>query len=192
MADKEDVDWGSVIQKKEDMNKLFDREKRLKSLEVRNLYKNDLDLQGVLKDHDKRIKNEEKKNDFMAVSLQKKILEREDKKRKIEKLEVQKFFASQYENQSEGIKNKKKGEYNSQIEEEKRKNQEIENQIRKEKIDKINQKKHLMKDQQDMLKHKEYQYFLKKQEEKRQKSEEIEYRSVDFYHSNEFFNSVFK
>ena len=32
-----------------------------------------------------------------------------------------------------------------------------------------------MKDQQDMLKHKEYQYFLKKQEEKRQKSEEIEY-----------------
>ena len=108
MADKEDVDWGSVIQKKEDMNKLFDREKRLKSLEVRNLYKNDLDLQGVLKDHDKRIKNEEKKNDFMAVSLQKKILEREDKKRKIEKLEVQKFFASQYENQSEGMKNKKK------------------------------------------------------------------------------------
>ena len=111
MDNKDDNQWGTILKKKEEANKVFDREIQEKRREEKNLYKKDLDLQAKLREHDKSITREAKKTDILSVNLHNKIMQNDELKRKLERIELQKFLTNQYDLQSNYSKSQKQKEY---------------------------------------------------------------------------------
>lgn len=167
-------DWDNYLKKKEESNRILDQQVLRKSIEDKKIYKQDLDLQQMVKTKDKIIEKEQKKNELLNINLKNKLIQSEDYKKHAEKLEMQKFLAKQYEFQSNYLKNKQKLDKLYKIEEDKRKLMQIESQILKDAQLKKEEKQALLKQNLQVLKLKDYEKSQRELKLAQEKQAELE------------------
>ena len=170
MEDKTEDNWSSANNK----NKIIDLQLRLKAKEERNSYKKDLDTLTSMKQQEKLLQKEAKKTDLAAVSLQNKMIHSDDMRKQLEKSEIQKFLAKQYEFQTNYMKNKKQLEILQKIEEDKKKNLALESQIIKESLNKQEHKKEQLKSEMQILQIRQYEKVLKQHQSDLEKQKELD------------------
>lgn len=168
-------DWDYYLKKKEENNRILDQQLLRKSLEDKKTYKQDLDLQQIVKTKDRFIEKEQKKNELLNINLKNKLIQSEDYKKHAEKLEMQKFLAKQYEFQSNYLKNKQKLDRLYKIEEEKRKIMQIESQMLKDAQLKREEKKALLKENLEVLKSKDFEKSQRELKLAKEKQAELEH-----------------
>jgi hypothetical protein len=168
-------EWTDGLSRKLMTNKQIDHLLRLQALESKNLYKKDLDTLTELRKQAKVVQSDAKKADLAAITLQNKVIQSDDLRRKLEKAELQRFLANQYEFQTSLGQKKKIAEQLQKIEEDKKNNNLVESVIMKDSIDKQRQRKELLNTELQMMQIREHEKAVKTQEieEERRKEREL-------------------
>ena len=167
-------DWDYLLKKKEENNRLLDQQLLRKSIDDKKSYKQDLDFQQTIRSQDKVIEKEQKKSELLNINLKNKLIQSEEHKKHFEKLELQKFLANQYEFQSNYLKNKQKLDQLTRIEEDRRKMVQVESQILRDAQSKKEEKLRLMRQNDQMLRMKEYERSQRELSIAKEKQAEVE------------------